>query len=77
LKYGQIDGAHHKLWVLDQAVRILTGCPVEVKTAKSHAGTEYTYKELVPGKLYKKLIRKSRKGEDGPKTYGYDEGIAP
>lgn len=25
LKYGQIDGAHHKLWVIDQMVRALTG----------------------------------------------------
>ena len=25
LKYGDIDGAHHKTWVIDQAVRALTG----------------------------------------------------
>jgi hypothetical protein len=24
-QYGGIDGAHHKTWVLDQAVRALTG----------------------------------------------------
>ena len=24
-QYGQIDGAHHKMWVIDQTVRILTG----------------------------------------------------
>ncbi len=24
-RYGGIDGAHHKAWVLDQAVRALTG----------------------------------------------------
>lgn len=24
-EYGQIDGAHHKMWVIDQIVRILTG----------------------------------------------------
>ena len=23
--YGQIDGAHHKTWVIDQMVRALTG----------------------------------------------------
>lgn len=28
-QYGWIDGAHHKQWVLDQAVRALTGCPYE------------------------------------------------
>lgn len=25
LRYGGIDGAHHKQWVLDQVVRALTG----------------------------------------------------
>ena len=25
LRYGGIDGAHHKQWVLDQVVRTLTG----------------------------------------------------
>jgi len=25
LDYGQIDGAHHKQWVIDQAVRYLSG----------------------------------------------------
>lgn len=24
-QYGQIDGAHHKTWVIDQMVRALTG----------------------------------------------------
>jgi hypothetical protein len=25
VQYGQIDGAHHKAWVIDQMVRILCG----------------------------------------------------
>lgn len=25
IQYGQIDGAHHKTWVIDQMVRILAG----------------------------------------------------
>lgn len=25
IRYGQTDGEHHKAWVIDQAVRILTG----------------------------------------------------
>ena len=27
--YGQIDGAHHKLWVIDQMVRALCGSDKE------------------------------------------------
>ena len=25
VRYGQIDGAHHKAWVIDQMVRVLVG----------------------------------------------------
>ena len=25
-RFGQIDGAHHKAWVIDQIVRALCGC---------------------------------------------------
>ena len=25
LEFGQIDGAHHKQWVIDQMIRALTG----------------------------------------------------
>lgn len=24
-QYGQIDGSHHKMWIIDQMVRVLTG----------------------------------------------------
>lgn len=27
--YGQVEGAHHKAWVIDQIVRALTGCAME------------------------------------------------
>lgn len=52
-RYGQIDGDHHKAWVIDQMVRILAG---------GH---------------YEALVRAAKAGEDGPDTYGWDEGIAP
>jgi hypothetical protein len=29
LSYGQIDGSHHKAWVIDQIVRALTGSKYE------------------------------------------------
>ena len=37
-RYGQIDGDHHKLWVMDQVVRILKGTPVELKIARWDGG---------------------------------------
>lgn len=53
LSYGQIDGDHHKAWVIDQMVRVLSG------------------------DNYEKVIKENKQGEDGPETYGWDEGIAP
>lgn len=34
LRYGQTDGAHHKAWVIDQAVRALTGHAYEETIAE-------------------------------------------
>lgn len=39
VRYGGIDGAHHKQWCIDQMVRALTGCGGLRTSAK--------YKELV------------------------------
>ncbi len=30
-RYGQIDGSHHRLWVIDQMVRVLCGNEEEYK----------------------------------------------
>ena len=51
--YGGIDGGHHKMWVIDQMVRRLTGDD------------------------YDAWVREHNKGEDGPDTYAWDQGIAP
>jgi len=53
VRYGGIDGAHHKTWVIDQMVRILAG------------------------NNYDAIVTAAKAGEDGPDTYGWDEGIAP
>lgn len=45
LRYGGIDGDHHKAWVIDQMVRILTGEFYEawVKAAKDGEDGSETY----------------------------------
>lgn len=53
VKYGGIDGDHHKAWVIDQMVRILSG------------------------EKYDNIVKEACCGEDGPKTYSWDVGIAP
>jgi hypothetical protein len=72
--YGQIDGEHHKQWVIDQMVRILKGTPVIVKLAKWGNGCEeYRFTTGEPSKEYRQWVENYKnKGE-----YSYDEGIAP
>jgi hypothetical protein len=46
VQYGGIDGAHHKTWVIDQMVRILTGDQYEKFVAEACDGKNgpHTYK---------------------------------
>ena len=79
--YGQIDGGHHKQWVLDQVARILNDTPVIVKKASWDNGHyEYRFETSEPSKKYLKWIEDMR-GEYGEEwadyEYTYDEGIAP
>ena len=61
---GTTDGAHHKMWVIDQMVRALTGCPAVTRT--STAG--YEYEAQGESAEYLAFV-----GDDGD----WDEGIAP
>ncbi len=40
LRYGQIDGGHHKMWVIDQMVRALTGNSYEAWVAEACDGED-------------------------------------
>ena len=75
--YGGIDGGHHKMWVIDQMVRALTGCPMVKKKATDCNGKEYEYETQGESRAYKKLVKEACAGEDGPDTYEWDKGIAP
>ena len=76
--YGQTDGSHHKQWVIDQVVRILLGTPVVVKRARwdnGHQALRVSTGE--PSARYLEWVRRYKEGEDGPDTYGYEEGVSP
>jgi hypothetical protein len=64
VRYGGIDGEHHKTWTIDQMVRALTGCP-ERDGVQGECGE------------YRRLVADAKAGEDGPDTYSWDVGIAP
>jgi hypothetical protein len=76
--YGGIDGDHHKNWVIDQVARILKGTPViGVEAAWDNGRTEMRFWLDEPSPEYIQLVKDARAGEDGPETYGWNEGIAP
>ena len=70
--YGGFDGGHHKMYAIDQIVRALTDCPVEIRSVK-----EYKYEAYGESEAYKSFIKEYRAGEDGPETYDWDVGVAP
>jgi hypothetical protein len=78
--YGQIDGDHHKSWVLDQVARILKGTPVIVETARWDDGQEEDrfWVSEVTSIEYNEW-REMMLGDivDGEHEYGYNEGVAP
>lgn len=77
-RYGGIDGDHHKAWLIDQTVRILTETKVLIKIAEWEDGTRedrFTLEE--PPAEYWSLVKEMKGGEDGPDSYGYDFGISP
>ena len=82
MNYGQIDGGHHKQWVLDQVARILSGTPVIVTKAtwKNPDLTEFRYETGEPSKEYLQWVKESKgeyDEEEEEYEYSYDEGIAP
>lgn len=77
VKYGGIDGAHHKDWVIDQMIRALTGCPMVQDEAIDSKGEPYSYERQGESDEYNELIREVCDGEDGPNTYHWEVGIVP
>ena len=79
-KYGQIDGAHHKAWVLDQVARCLKGCPiVDLRVARWDDQPDEVRFEIGENAAYLEWVdaMKGAVGPDGHREYDYDEGIAP
>ncbi len=77
-RYGGIDGAHHKDWVLDQIARVMKGSLIVIKVAKwSNGQEEFRINLRDPSKEYLDWVIEMCDGEDGANTYSYDEGIAP
>lgn len=80
-RYGQIEGDHHRVWVLDQVARILKGAPVLVSLAEwSNGAKEYRLRTGNPSQEYlawREEMLGEKDKETGEREYDYNEGIAP
>lgn len=75
-RYGQIDGEHHKAWVLDQVSRILHGTEVVVKEARwSDGQKEIRVETGEPTEEYHQWVKDMQ--NVGEEEYEYNTGIAP
>ena len=77
VRYGGIDGDHHKAWVIDQMVRELTGCPMQKMINEYGVAGPFEYEGLGESDEYTELVVRACEGADGPETYSWDVGIAP
>lgn len=79
--WGGIDGDHHKQWVIDQMVRVLTGCPKEMVHVTGLDGQDHDYEALGESVEYLAWVKDyeaPREGIDDPDDYDeWDPGIAP
>ncbi|KKK73178.1 hypothetical protein LCGC14_2896440 [marine sediment metagenome] len=72
-QYGGIDGEHHKIWVIDQCIRILKGTPVKLRLARWENGLkEYRFSTGNPSDEYTEWVKELK-----AEGYRHDEGIAP
>lgn len=77
-RYGQIDGSHHKTWVLDQVARILKGSPITFsKREWTDHEPEYDIEVGASPEYNEWVVAMRDPDEDGEDQYDYDEGIAP
>ena len=82
-RYGQIDGSHHKLWVLDQIARVMHGTPIIIRLAKWDNGqSEYRIETGKPSKEYRGWVKEMkgkyiRTADYNGYEYSYDVGIPP
>lgn len=77
--YGQIDGDHHKAWVLDAVARCLNDAPITIKLAEWDDGTQEYRISVGTCPTYEEWVKTMRGAEDeeGEFEYDYNEGVPP
>ena len=78
MRWGQVEGDHHRLWVIDQMVRALCNCQIQQYNI-TYQGKSYQYEEQGTNESYNSFVRIYNEGEHGEGEHGYSwkTGIAP
>lgn len=74
--YGNIEGGHHRKWVIDQMVRALCGCPVEQTPMEDGNGHAYVLETLGENDEYRAFVA-GYEGDAEPKKYEWELGTPP
>ncbi len=71
-----IDGEHHKMWLIDQMVRILTGSPLEKAEATGAYGRPFTHDRLAESDRYRAFVEEFTviDEDDGSTVSTWDTG---
>jgi hypothetical protein len=69
-----VEGDHHKQYVIDQMVRALTGCELELLMKfNDDNALQYTYKTRGESNEYREFLEEYARDND----WAWDPGIAP
>lgn len=78
IKYGLTDGAHHKMWVIDQMVRALTGCSAMTTEDLYRVHGAFTFMIDGESQEYIDFAKAySAENSDGDMEAEWDTGVAP
>ncbi len=76
-RFGQYSGDHHKTWVLDQIVRILKNCPIEITVIRIDDDTNnYSIRMPIVSEEYVEWANNMKIDDSGDEVE-YDPGVAP
>lgn len=76
-EHGGFPGEHHKSWLIDQMVRVLTGCVAREEERTDKYGNKYWVEILENSDDYNEFVRDFCSGDNGPNTYEWNTGTAP
>ena len=80
IRTAGVEGEHHKQWLLDRLVRILTEAPLTPQVNYHTAdGTPYEFLDYGDGPGYLEWVARfeGRHDDDDESYYEWDRGIAP